>query len=419
MFNQLTCIDPSDNTRSYAATTYLAAAEKRPNLTVLTESVVKRVLFDQSRPKPRATGVEIDTKDGTIEVKASKEVILTAGTIQSPQLLELSGIGSPSLLQSQNIPLLISNENVGENLQDHPMALLSFAVKQGHPTAEHLRDDPALAIQAMEQYNKTREGPMSCAPTTTGFLPLHSVSLPGTNWSSLATTSTHLPQRQLDLLMKQLHDPKEAVYQIAAVPSGAVTSHRGTSNSGMLFHSTEGNYLSVACGLMHAFSRGNVHIQSDSVHEYPLIDPKYLSHPMDIELLAHSLLHMKDHVMRTSPLADFVKDTEDGSGEKELMPEIPPFSTLEEAREVVKQRQVTMYHPTGTCAMLPREEGGVVDPELRVYGVEDLRVCDASVFPMNVQGNIISLVYAVAERAADVITETYAGEANGVNGVKH
>ncbi|KAF2165237.1 GMC oxidoreductase [Zasmidium cellare ATCC 36951] len=420
LFNQLTCVDPKDGTRSYAATSYFVAAEGRKNLTVVTESVVKKILWDTSGSKPRAIGVEMETNSSTIQVQATKEVLLSAGTIQSPQLLELSGIGDPTLLQTHDIPLVVSNPSVGENLQEHPMVVLSWTTKPGHPTAEHLRDDPSLLAQAMDTYAKTGGGPMAAAVTTTGFLDLHSVTRPGTDWSALATPDTHLPQRQLDLLMTQLEDKKEAVYQVSAIPSGNTPSLRGIGNSAMFFHSVPGNYFSMSCGLMHAFSRGSVHIKSSNVHDYPEIDPRYLSHPMDVELLAHSLFHMKE-VVKTPPLADFLKDASDGSGEKEFMPGLKPFSTLAEARELAKERQLTMYHPTGTCAMLPREEGGVVDTELRVYGTEGLRVVDASVFPMNVQGNIMSLVYAVAEKASDVIKETYAGErkANGVDGTSH
>ncbi|KAK4505388.1 hypothetical protein PRZ48_003351 [Zasmidium cellare] len=419
LFNQLTCVDPSDGTRSYAATTYLKAAEGRPNLKVVTESVVRKILWDTTGANPRAVGVEMETGGSTTQIKASKEVLICGGVIQSPQLLELSGVGQRSLLEKHNIPVIVENESVGENLQEHPMVVLSWAVKPGHSTAEHLRDDPSLLNQAMSLYAASHSGPMAAATTTTGFLDLNSVTQPGTDWTSLATPDTHLPPRQLDLLMTQLQDKKEAVYQVSGMPSGATVSQRGTSNGAMFFHSVPGNYFSMSAGLMHAFSRGSVHIKSANVREYPEIDPRYLSHPMDLELLAHGMLHLK-RIVRTGPLAEFLEDARDGSGEKEFMPGVASFNTLAEAREVVKERQITMYHPTGTCAMLPREEGGVVDSQLRVYGAEGLRVVDASVFPMNVQGNIMSLVYAVAEKASDVIKGAYAGEkTNGVNGTGH
>lgn len=421
LFNQLTCIDPKDGTRSYSATTYLAAAQERPNLTIITEGVVGKILWDTSDAKPRAVGVEMETKGSITSVTATKEVLVCAGTIQSPQLLELSGVGRPSILANHNIPLVVSNDAVGENLQDHPMVPISWAVKEGYPTAEHLRDNPDLIGQAMELYAKTQGGPMASAPTTTGFLNLDDVTLPDIDWSALATTNAHMSQRQVDLLIAQLHDRKEAVYQIAALPSGCDVSQRGIANGGMFFHSVPGNYFSMACGLMHAFSRGAVHIKSANVNEHPDIDPRYLSDPIDVELLAQSLFHMKQ-IIKTPPLADFIKDVEDGSGEKELMPGVEPINTLDEARRLVKERQITMYHPTGTCAMLPKDEGGVVDTELKVYGTEGLRVVDASIFPMNVQGNIMSLVCAVAEKASDIIKETYSDNqktngSDGINGV--
>ena len=121
------------------------------------------------------------------------------------------------------------------------------------------------------------------------------------------------------------------------------------------------------------------------------------------------MLHAKK-MFATPPLSDYVR-------ENAYMPGSMSFNTLEEAKEAVKQRAITEYHPIGTCSMLPEDEGGVVDNQLRVYGVKNLRVVDASIFPTHVQGNIVSLVYTVAEKAADMIKSAYGGgtNANGIS----
>lgn len=175
-------------------------------------------------------------------------------------------------------------------------------------------------------------------------------------------------------------------------------------------HKFEGNWATLAGVSTHMFSRGTVHIKSSDPMVHPDVDPNYLSHPLDVELMARSVLH-KRQLCRTEPLTAKFKKGPNG----DLIP-IPGFAgpyhdpkPLEEAKEFVRWNTTTCYHPIGTASMLPKEEGGVVDAELRVYETKNLRIVDASVFPLHVQGNIMSLVYAVAERAADIIKGKVSG----------
>ena len=118
LFNQLVTVDPKTSTRSYAATTYLAEAEHRSNLTVVTETMVRKILFDRSSGKPRASGVELENGGAVLKVHAKKEMLLCAGAVQSPQLLELSGIGQKEVLRKYGIDVVVDSPGVGENLQD-------------------------------------------------------------------------------------------------------------------------------------------------------------------------------------------------------------------------------------------------------------------------------------------------------------
>lgn len=160
----------------------------------------------------------------------------------------------------------------------------------------------------------------------------------------------------------------------------------------------------MAAVATHLFSRGSVHIGSSDPQAYPVIDPNYMSHPLDADIMGRSILHCRQ-LMRTEPLVSKFKKGPDG----DLIPMpahhggIHDPKTLEEAKQFVKRNCITCYHPIGTASMLPKEEGGVVDTNLKVYGTRNLRVIDASVFPLHVQGNIMSLVYAIAERGADII----------------
>jgi choline dehydrogenase len=159
-----------------------------------------------------------------------------------------------------------------------------------------------------------------------------------------------------------------------------------------------GNYFSMLAVLEHPFSRGSVHITSSDPSAYPAIDPNYLAHPLDLQVLSQILLHLQQ-VARTPPLSNHLKD----GG----LVFAPGFYELDESNVEAFARDSfsTEYHPMGTCPMGPRHEGGVVDERLRVHGTRNLRVVDASVFPLQVRGNLASLVYAVAERAADFVKE--------------
>lgn len=159
-----------------------------------------------------------------------------------------------------------------------------------------------------------------------------------------------------------------------------------------------GHWLSFFGMLSHPFSRGHVHIKSASPCEKPIIDFKYYSHPLDAELHAHHVQFF-EQIAATEPLASFLKP-----GGKRL-PAGYSIETIEEAKVLVRSVNQTNYHPCGTCAMMREDLGGVVDERLRVYGTSNLRVADASVFPIIPRGNIIATVYAVAEKAADLISQ--------------
>ena len=148
--------------------------------------------------------------------------------------------------------------------------------------------------------------------------------------------------------------------------------------------------------LEHPLSRGSVHLVSADPTVYPAIDPNYLSHPLDLFVLSQAMLHLQQ-VARTAPLSTHLKD--DGHAFQ------PGFYELNDdnVEAFVRNSFACEYHPIGTCAMGPRDEGGVVNERMVVHGTSNLRVVDASIFPLQVRGNLASLVYAVAERAADFI----------------
>jgi len=197
---------------------------------------------------------------------------------------------------------------------------------------------------------------------------------------------------------------KEAAFQYNFGSTG-INVAAGDDISQIFTHNDPGGYAGIVPVLTHAFSRGSIHIKSSNPEEYPAIDPHYMTHPLDIEVFADGVVFAQN-ISESPPLSNLLKDNDTGDG-KRIQPSfgIKGRFGKEIAVELIRGGLVKSFHPTSTCSMLPREDGGVVDERLRVYGVKNLRVVDASIAPLIVRGNIASLVYAVAERAADLIKE--------------
>ncbi|GIZ42013.1 hypothetical protein CKM354_000529400 [Cercospora kikuchii] len=404
-------MDPESRSRSYAATTYLQDASKRHNFKAITGAHVQRILFDQDGGTPRAVGATYSINGTTHKVFAKKEVILSAGAFGSPQLLELSGVGDPEVLQKYDIEQVVENHNVGEGLEDHVYVPLGYEVRPGIFTLDDFANE-TLFDEAYRDFIDRREGPLATTSAMSALLSLEQIggydradlnqtfSMYCSSTMSAGENASQMKlcrpgTAQQSILCDDIH--KEAVMQEFAVPGGM--SPQFVNDTSKLFASSvPGNFFTITAVLEHPFSRGSVHINSAKASEYPIIDPKYLSHPLDVKLLAAAALHLQS-VVQTPPLSNLLA----GNGTIYQ----PGYHKLDEANveDWVRESLQSEYHPCGTAAMLPREHGGVVDERFRVYGVEGLRVIDASVFPLIPRANIQSLVYAIAERGADFIKE--------------
>jgi len=157
------------------------------------------------------------------------------------------------------------------------------------------------------------------------------------------------------------------------------------------------NFASLGCSQSHPFSRGSSHISSADIDAVPDIDPRYFSHPADLEIMARHVQSL-EMLRQTKELDPFFKP--DG---KRNHPDSFKIKDLDGAKKYVLDTAITTFHTCGTAAMLPKDKGGVVNEKLVVYGTNNLRVVDASIFPLIPRGNILSSVYAVAEKAADII----------------
>lgn len=390
-------IDSKTSTRSHAGVAYWEPIAKRPNVFLQTDALVHKVILQKmSDGTVIAQGVEYSVDGELRTAMASKEVVLSSGAFSSPALLELSGIGDAKLLRKLGIDVVLPNSNVGENLQDHPMSMVAKQVIDENDSLDSLRDPEKLA-QAMAEWQESRSGvfsmtfnamamfPLLKVPTITGEAELRKLIDQGRS----GVVESPVQKQQADLLSSILLNPNEGSIYLAAAPADIFPT---ISKEGY-------NTISLVLALMHPFSRGSTHIGSRDAGVPPMIDAGLLSHPLDLEIMAHHLLHMVS-LYRAAPFSSlFVPN---GKTNPAKLP-----TTIEEAKDWLKATTGTQYHPSGTCAMMPAGKGGVVSDKLIVHGTKNLRVVDASVFPMIPKGPFTTTVYALAERAADLIKEAH------------
>ncbi|KAK6074218.1 GMC oxidoreductase [Seiridium cupressi] len=383
-FNNAATLHPTARERSHAGNAYLSdKVALRPNLGVITEALVEKILLTKqagSLSGVRATGVSFVGKD--------------AGAVKSPQLLELSGIGSKDVLGKHGIECLVENPNVGENLQDHGFVPFSWEVADPMTSGDQMRN-PAVVEAAMSVYQTAKAGPLSANALASAFFPLQNQDLTPLSISQLLSD---LDQADIEptVLHEQVCAPGDCSAQFTLAPF-QINAFPGDSPAQVYGLGTEGFYASIVAVLNHPFSRGSTHMQSADPASSPILDPRFMTHPLDLELHARHVL-LLEKIRDTPPLRELFKE-----GGRRLHNDGQKVETLEEAKEAVKNRFTSHYHVCGTAAMKPLESGGVVDSNLRVYGVDGLRIVDASVFPLIPRGNIQSSVYAVAERAADIL----------------
>lgn len=405
-------IDPTSRTRSDSATAYLEPAKARKNLHVETGVTVEKIVFDTTSDSPQAKGLEVKKDGKTSVVSASKEIILAAGVFGTPKLLELSGVGDRERLEKLGIKVVVDNPNVGENLQDHPNAGISFEVADGIQTMDAMsRQEPEAIGAAMQQYATEKTGPFALAGNYAGALVPVKDFTSGPDAESTykkvmdatATDATPGPFSALhaEYVRSLLSKPEEGsgnLFTYAAcgnfVPEGAGAD---------IIHKTgnKGSFFTICAALLFPLSRGSSHINSSNPVDKPTIDPRYMEHPLDIEVLARHLRYINT-IAHTAPLNKYLKpDGRRSNGAPKDM------NNLDEVKDYVRQAVLSCWHPTSTCAMLPRDKGGVVDSKLGVYGVRGLSIVDSSVLPLATRGNPQTTVYAIAERAADLIKQRH------------
>lgn len=398
----------SNHTRSYAVD-YLPLAG--PNLIIRCNSTVTKVLLDTSTTPQKATAVLL-TNNTTITAK--KEIILSAGSLLSPKLLELSGIGQKEILQKANIEHLVDSPGVGENLQDHLRIQTTYALKPSIQGLDILKYNTTLAAIELAKYRENKTSLYQYAGSAYAFVRWSDVFA---SQSSNETASQQ--QQQLETLYDLAISSANHSNPIDAAKLRLLTAFNGTApdleivfsdgyigTRGYPSNTTAGygkQYVSLIAGVMHPLARGSVHVNTSSPEPFasnPVIDPRFLSNKYDTAALVQAAKYTRK-ISQTYPFRDtWVSEYDPGNS----------VQTEEEWEMYVRDNVYTFYHPVGTCAMLPRGKEGVVDSELKVYGVEGLRVVDASVIPMIISAHIQTAVYGIAERAARMMAREWIGK---------
>ncbi|KAF3038699.1 hypothetical protein E8E12_008761 [Didymella heteroderae] len=398
-------IDASKAERSHAATAFLEPALKRGNATLRTGVKVDKIVFGEALTadgKLSARGV-CYTHQGQEYLVNAREIIICAGAFESPALLERSGIGSSEILQAANIPVLYELAGVGENLQDHLNCGLSIETNDNIPTRDEAAQNPEERKAARTMYEQNRTGRMSEGPAHSfAFTPLQILETTSETEELLSASRHMLGEendpglaRQYSVIQAAIDSPYEATATTFMIRSqrhkDLDSLPKGTPSY------VDGNYVTVVAMLAHPFSRGSSHIISD-LSQPPEIRFNYLSHPLDAEILARHL-RLIERLFQQPSFKRITKP--DGR----RLPRSHPFpiTSLEQAKEILPINSATNYHPCGTCSMMREDLGGVVDERLRVYGTSNVRVCDASVLPIIPRGNILTAVYAFAEKAVEII----------------
>ncbi|KAI0764645.1 alcohol oxidase [Fomes fomentarius] len=391
--NSLLSIDRAHGVRSYSATGYFCPHANKTNYHVLSNAQATRILF--SRPthsgELTATGVVFVSGGKQYTASVKKEVILSAGSVQTPQLLELSGIGNRRVLESHGLSTLVELPGVGENLQEHLFVGVQWQLKHGVKTFDILRNNATFATEQAAQYAKNGTGLLADTDNTAAFIPFQHL-VPRNRSQELlkmfdrqlsAQGLTKLHRQQYTIARKWLAEGSTATVEILEWSKGFVAPVHGES------------YAFVLGGIMHPLSRGSVHISSSDPLAPPTVDPAFLSNELDSQMLLDIVKFIQD-IGRTPPLSNLVT--------LQTTPELSA-QTNEELIGYIRATSAGGSHLIGTAAMSPREIGGVVDKFLKVYGTANLRVVDASIFPIQIACHSQATVYAVAEKAADMIAK--------------
>ena len=336
--------------RMSTARAFLHPVRDRPNLTVLTKAATQRVLLKDGR----VTGIEV-RREGRLEtLTARREVLLAAGTINSPQILLLSGIGPAEGLKQAGVPVLHDLPGVGENLQEHQDVMMCFTSPQSSLYGLSWKALPWMLASPFK-YLFQRRGPLTTNTVEAG---------------GFVRSGPEVERPDLQLIL----GPQLMNQRNRKIPLG--------------------HGFSIHISLLRPGSRGRLSLKSADPAAAPRLQGNFLSDPYDLEVLKRGV-RISRKLVHAPALAAYIGD--------EVMPG-PAVEREDDLEAFIRDNLGTTFHPVGTCKM-GRDRMAVVDPQLRVHGIEGLRVIDASVMPTVISGNTNAPVIMIAEKAAQMIRD--------------
>jgi choline dehydrogenase len=346
-------ISSRNGLRCSAVDGYLAPAARRPNLRVITGALATGIVCDGTR----ARGVTFVADGERRQVEARREVIVAAGAIRSPQLLELSGIGDAAVLQALGIPVVAHLPGVGQNLQDHLMPRITFECNRPI-TVNDMLGNPLKLAGSLLRYLIFRDGLFATTTLT-----------------ALAYVRGRAASRYADIRVQSA---------LISAESRFSTSIKTGIDAFSGFHI--GGYF------LYPESRGELHVGSRDANDAPKIHANYLSDPLDREMIVAVLKVIRRIAAQRALAKVIVRETRPG----------PSVATDDELLDYARRTAQTCWHPTGTCKMGTGSDA-VVDPELRVHGIQGLRVIDMSVVPFITASNTNIPTFMIAEKGAELV----------------
>ncbi|KAF4622779.1 hypothetical protein G7Y89_g14247 [Cudoniella acicularis] len=351
-----TSVDPKNETRSYARPAHFDRVKGRNNYGLITGHKVVKINFATEDGSITAESVTATSRsgNGTTKVTANKEIILAAGTIHTPQILQLSGVGPRSLLESANITVVHDLPGVGQNFHDHSYFPMEFNCPLS-VVGPSLIAQPSLSVISPDAY-------LSIASDLEELDP-----------------ASVLPQ-----------DADETIIAGYTAQLKLMAAALKSNNTSWLQFSLRGE-AKFNVPNIHALSRGSVNINISSPNSEPVVDYRALTNPIDIRVNVELLKSIKSYFARAGEIQKL--------SPVEITPGVNVTSEKDMTTWLKKALNPSIFHPVGTCAKMPLEYGGVVDEDLRVHGIQGLSVVDASIMPLVVGATTQATVYAVAEKA--------------------